>query len=266
MNPWEQLGIEPTTDKRAIKSAYAKKLKADNLQENPEAFQQLREALDEALARAETSNESFASEPFTSDPAPRHQTSAAESEEPQSTLSVKSADNEMVVANAANSPDADFNEEENSQQDANNQQDAKAQAGSREWQNFFDRLQYYVSHHGDDEGQWQVIFHDELLDDVGTRQALAPEVFQLMAEAHHQGIKVHPAIIQRLDAIFSWKNIELELSERFPPEYFDFLSSDSRNADTQKEPQQASGNTSMTIAAIIGFNLLVFLLCLQLVS
>ncbi len=49
MDVWEQLGIEKTTDERAIKRAYAKKLKTIRPDEDPKHFQDLREARDEAI-------------------------------------------------------------------------------------------------------------------------------------------------------------------------------------------------------------------------
>ena len=53
MNCWQKLGIEPTNDKRAIKRAYAQQLKQNNPETNPEGFQQLRDAYDQALELAE---------------------------------------------------------------------------------------------------------------------------------------------------------------------------------------------------------------------
>ena len=52
MNPWEILGIPTTTDVSSIKKAYAKKLKHCRPDEDAEAFQQLREAYQVALAYA----------------------------------------------------------------------------------------------------------------------------------------------------------------------------------------------------------------------
>ncbi|GJM01595.1 MAG: hypothetical protein DHS20C08_00960 [Rhodomicrobium sp.] len=49
MTAWETLGIKPTNEEPAIKRAYAAKLKIIRPDEDPEGFQQLREARDEAL-------------------------------------------------------------------------------------------------------------------------------------------------------------------------------------------------------------------------
>ena len=48
-NIWERLGVEPTHDLRAIKRAYAQRLKEIRPDEDALAFQALREARDEAL-------------------------------------------------------------------------------------------------------------------------------------------------------------------------------------------------------------------------
>lgn len=48
MNHWSILGIAPTTDERAIKSAFAKKLKALDQELNPKEVQTLREAYERA--------------------------------------------------------------------------------------------------------------------------------------------------------------------------------------------------------------------------
>lgn len=53
MDVWKILGTEPTTDKRAIKRAYAAKTKVIHPEENPEAFRQLYEAYQAALGYAE---------------------------------------------------------------------------------------------------------------------------------------------------------------------------------------------------------------------
>ena len=52
-NCWEELGIKKTTDKRAIKTAYARLLKNNRPDGDPEAYQALREAYDAALRYAE---------------------------------------------------------------------------------------------------------------------------------------------------------------------------------------------------------------------
>ncbi len=49
MNAWEILGIEPTSDKKEIKKAYAKLLKQYHPEENPEKFKQIQAAYQQCL-------------------------------------------------------------------------------------------------------------------------------------------------------------------------------------------------------------------------
>ncbi len=49
MKDWEVLGIEPTLDASVIKKAYAKQLKLNHPEDNPQGYQELREAYDRLL-------------------------------------------------------------------------------------------------------------------------------------------------------------------------------------------------------------------------
>lgn len=49
MNAWEILGIEPTSDKKTIKRAYAKLLKQYHPEENPKKFKQIQAAYQQCL-------------------------------------------------------------------------------------------------------------------------------------------------------------------------------------------------------------------------
>lgn len=53
MSCWEFLGIEPTSDQRSLKRAYAKKLKQHKPDQDPEGFKQLRAAYEQAQYLAE---------------------------------------------------------------------------------------------------------------------------------------------------------------------------------------------------------------------
>lgn len=52
MGYWELLELEPTTDVLIIKKAYARKLKSNHPEDNPQGFQKIREAYDKALLYA----------------------------------------------------------------------------------------------------------------------------------------------------------------------------------------------------------------------
>ena len=49
---WAILGTEPTGDERALKRAYAKRLKVTRPEDDPAAFQELRDAYEYALRHA----------------------------------------------------------------------------------------------------------------------------------------------------------------------------------------------------------------------
>lgn len=68
-NYWEVLGIEPTRDRGAIKRAYAKQSQTCHPEENPEAFQLLQEAYQQALAWLRSDDARFSNswQPLVSD-------------------------------------------------------------------------------------------------------------------------------------------------------------------------------------------------------
>lgn len=53
-NPWQVLGIEPTTDKLIIKKAYTSLVKEINPEDDPKSFQEIHEAYKIALAMSKT--------------------------------------------------------------------------------------------------------------------------------------------------------------------------------------------------------------------
>lgn len=74
--PWQQLQIGPTSDVRAIKLAYAQRLKHTRPDEDPQGFQQLHRAYKQAVALAE--RQSFHTLQVSSAPVSARQTSRSE--------------------------------------------------------------------------------------------------------------------------------------------------------------------------------------------
>ncbi len=79
MNCFTVLGIEPTTEKKTIKRAYAAKSREFHPEEHPEEFQRIHDAYEEALAWAER-NAGRGEEPQMPEEPRRMEMGAAESE------------------------------------------------------------------------------------------------------------------------------------------------------------------------------------------
>lgn len=91
---WDRLGLEPTTDLAAIKKAYALKLKVTRPDDDPAAYQALREAYDNAQVWVRLHNEQLGDSRGAGGFATRRQTEEAK------VLAVQ----EAVEANAADAP------------------------------------------------------------------------------------------------------------------------------------------------------------------
>lgn len=54
MSPWKRLQLEPTHDAKAIRRAYAQQLKRYHPEEDPEGYQQLRQAYEQIMTEIKT--------------------------------------------------------------------------------------------------------------------------------------------------------------------------------------------------------------------
>lgn len=98
MNAWQQLAIEPTTDQRSIKRAYAKLLKQIDQDTQAQAFIELRSALEQALWESQflddedNENDVLASPVFTDHLIPSPEETHVLEDIPQDTHPVKATD------------------------------------------------------------------------------------------------------------------------------------------------------------------------------
>lgn len=54
MSPWKRLQLEPSNDVKAIRRAYAQQLKRYHPEEDPEGYQQLRQAYEQIMTEIKT--------------------------------------------------------------------------------------------------------------------------------------------------------------------------------------------------------------------
>jgi hypothetical protein len=63
MNAWDILNIPPTSEQKVIRRAYAEQLNENNLEDNPEGFQKLREAYERASRESSAPSASYVATP-----------------------------------------------------------------------------------------------------------------------------------------------------------------------------------------------------------
>ncbi len=97
---WERLGIDPTADTAAIKKAYAKQLKANKPDKNPEGFKSLRTAYERALEESYWYEEAFVESDFVDNGSVENEFVAKDSSEEES-LATVAATNPNSVESAA---------------------------------------------------------------------------------------------------------------------------------------------------------------------
>ncbi|KEQ22806.1 J domain-containing protein [Paenibacillus tyrfis] len=193
MNIWELLGISPTLEVSAIKRAYATKLKLYHPEDDPDGFQRLREAYEQALNEAKYLKEtqqpvrSDFTEPE-SDPHDQPFRPDAPDREPASWVDCDPA---------APSPSHSFVEETMKQIEA-----------------LYAKLPTRI-----DVGLWRELFAQEELWNRNVKAALHERLLTFLGEHCH----LPKPVWALLNEHFCWTSQERELYKRYPEKFVDYL-------------------------------------------
>lgn len=215
---WTILGIEPTEDPRTIKRAYARLLRENHPEDNPEGFQQVNQAYQQALKyRAneveweyepelpEIPNDENASPVMTFEPpieehselpAPEHDASET-----------NSADKQSVALNSEQEQTTAF------------EPDPLEIYLNELWQQF--QTIMHDQHSRRSAQEWNPFFHDERLQAFQINQLLGLNTFQALIHFYssqreaNQPFDIPQDIIDRFAEVFAWRERELEFTQRF---------------------------------------------------
>jgi hypothetical protein len=195
MKCWSLLELSQTDDKKEVKRAYAKKLKLIDSQTNPEAFQQLREAYEQAVYFVE-SQAALQLERTQTD-----YEASSNYEESFSSAEIKQQ-NEVDL----DQQDDVFDPYPMAQDIMNQVADLYEDLGSR------NKLE-----------AWRVIFEDQALLDVEVLSVLRYWVFEFVAErlgatdwGEATPKTINREIVRYLNQVFTWEQEQLSLAEFYP--------------------------------------------------
>ncbi|MBW5469123.1 tetratricopeptide repeat protein [Brevibacillus formosus] len=187
MNIWRILDIDPTEDISTIKKAYAKKLKLHHPEDDPEGYQQLREAYDLAIKMAKKGQRKPRMEPILVDPSTPVE---EEVDEEVPTLTIQ-----RVL----------------SMDDVHEQLDRDDQVDSID--DFIEQVQALYDDFPSriNPENWTRLLHSDLVWDIQKSRLVRDRLFDFLEEHHH----LPKSVWVKLEECFHWR----ELSEK--PYYMD---------------------------------------------
>ncbi len=183
--PWKELEIPATNDVRAIKRAYAQKLKRHRPDDDPEGFQQLHRAYKQALQLAEMADE--------------RTTFSDQSDIPFSEAEYENPEEEMDWSDR---PEHDSGIQPMSEEEADSDTDLHPLLDSlvEECKHCLSRTQGLS-----DPGAWSFLSTTPELLDSDFNHQLGQAVFNAIDDKERcSGVKPHPAVLRYLNHLFNW--------------------------------------------------------------
>ncbi|PWQ93689.1 RDD family protein [Leucothrix arctica] len=251
MDCWEVLGIEPRSDKKTIKIAYAKLLKKTRPDEDPEGFQRLHSAYKEAQSwedyyyeedESEWDSTKSASEPAVlsvdNSESPNDVTLASPSADYVFSEDVKplevtvtyseSMDNDSVTETIESTlPSVDLIEEPVQQlskedlqllDDIREQEDALAES----WESFREQVNTLVADHKacNVVANWSFLEEMPAMQDLEFRKNVADSLFEVVSELNEESLKkkslyIKRPVINHLNNLFKWDKHWQEYEYRY---------------------------------------------------
>lgn len=224
MNDWQVLGIAPGADAKAIRRAYAARVKQTRPDQDPDGFQRLHGAYKRLLARAPASlaadtPAAAAPQPSTADePAPAPSASLVAAEAPANGAASNDDQHADKLDASRLSPPRPVPEEI---------EEPLELILERDWRNLFEQIDTLLA----DKAQrlrpeaWRFIEQCPSLVDIEFKAQAAFALFELIAREEvdeNQRAHLLPVEVRRyLDSIFHWTDRRAELDARFEPEQID---------------------------------------------
>ncbi|ASJ56477.1 hypothetical protein BP422_24685 [Brevibacillus formosus] len=179
MNIWRILDIDPTEDISTIKKAYAKKLKLHHPEDDPEGYQQLREAYDQAIKMAKQGQRKPRMEPILVDP------STSEEEE---------VDEEVPTLTVQRVLSIDAVHEQLDRDDQVDSIDAFIEQVQALYDDFPSRI---------NPENWTRLLHSDLVWDIQQSRLIRERLFDFLEEHHH----LPKSVWVKLEECFHWREL-----------------------------------------------------------
>ncbi|MDO3411987.1 tetratricopeptide repeat protein [Saccharibacillus sp. CPCC 101409] len=228
---WQVLGLAPTGDARAIKRAYAALLKQTSPEDDPEGFQRLREAYDEALKQAKAIAADATGE---ADGAAGQEAQDGRPERGARLPAWGEANRLALRRKSREAPEeSERTEKRDPSEPATRRQEQPGASGtasspeapgagrSGEVETFMRRLHSIYNDYASRIRieAWSELLESGQLQDLAFKQEIQPELLRFLA-AHYQ---LPLPVWRMLDRLFYWTEDEIGLTRLVPPEFAAFV-------------------------------------------